>query len=336
MKKSSRSLLAVAAGLTLALGITACSNGAPAPEGSAAPDAGAADGFPERPIEFIVPYDPGGSSDTTARVFSEALAAELEGTINVINRPGGGTVIGMTEAAGAKPDGYTLTLLPGSSFVTAPLTQEVPFGPEDFVSIASLMEEAFVLLTHPDSGIASVDDFDPQTRYTFVSYGPAHPSHLTMANLFDAMGVEGEGIPFTSATEAVQATASGQVDVGLVQISIALPQIEAGTVVPIAVTAREPLPALPKVPTLDAAGYPEAGGYLAVVAFGAPAGLPEPILATLVEAADRAYNSKAYQEYVSANHGITPAVTGPAWLEEWVPEQQKRARADVERLGLLG
>src|SRR5690554_1631196 len=126
---STKRVLMDAGALSLAAMLVACSGAQQPGEDTPAAD------YPTKAIEFIVPYDPGGSTDTTARVFAEALANELDGTVNVVNRPGGGTVIGITEAANATPDGYTVALAPASSFVTAPLTQEVAYSTDDFISV---------------------------------------------------------------------------------------------------------------------------------------------------------------------------------------------------------
>src|SRR5262249_20061135 len=128
--------------------------------------------FPTRPIRVIVPYAPGGALDTVARVLAAPLGEALGQSIVIYNRPGGGGLIGMNEAAKASPDGYTL-LLDHSGLTYMPgLHAELPFDPaKDFAGVITAVSGSYVLAVNNDLPVKSVAEL--------IAYAKSHPGKLT-------------------------------------------------------------------------------------------------------------------------------------------------------------
>ncbi|WMY78555.1 tripartite tricarboxylate transporter substrate binding protein [Citricoccus sp. I39-566] len=303
-----------------ALALTGCSGGGEYPDGN---------------VEIIVPNAAGGSVDTTTRAFAEAMSEELDTQFVVVNRDGGGQTVGTTEAANANPDGYTTYTAPASAFASRPLLEEVQYSADDFISIAALAHQPYVIVTDIDSGYKTLEDLAAaDERVTYTTFGRGNMTHLAMGNTLDSMGVEGEPVPYESGADAIQAVTSGQVDIGVVDVNIASGQIDSGTVNALAVTSEERHESYPDVVSLAETEWPEGAGFISMVAWAVPADTPEDVVNTLTEAAQNAYNSDSYQEYVESNYLMEPEYNGTAWFEELIPELSERSAESFERLGL--
>lgn len=303
-----------------ALALTGCSGGEEYPDGN---------------VEIIVPNAAGGSVDTTTRAFAEAMSEELDTQFVVVNRDGGSQTVGTTEAANANPDGYTTYSAPASAFASRPLLEEVQYSADDFISITPLAHQPYVIVTDIDSQYKTLEDLAAaDERVTYTTFGRGNMTHLAMGNTLDSMGVEGEPVPYESGADAIQAVTSGQVDIGVVDVSIASGQMDSGTVNALAVTSEERHEAYPDIVSLSETEWPEGSGFISMVAWAVPADTPEDIVNTLTEAAEAAYNSPTYQEYVEANFLMETEYTGASWFEELIPELSERSAESFERLGL--
>jgi tripartite-type tricarboxylate transporter receptor subunit TctC len=251
----------------------------------AAPGA-AAQEWPTRPVKIIAPFAPGGSADTLGRLVAEKLAARLNQSFVVENRPGAGGLIGSEVAAQAPPDGYTLVVSGVASHVIAPAMSPAPFDPlKSFTHIALFGGPPVVLVVHPGLGVRNLDELIglSKTRPGGVSFGSpgrGTQGHLT-AELFKAQsGANLVHIPYKGAAPAIADLIGGHISAVSSTLTTAATQIKAGKARALALSSAKRLPDFADVPTFAEGGYPE---LVATVWFSlsGPAGLPPPIVARL-------------------------------------------------------
>ena len=248
-----------------------------------------AQAFPERPLTMIVPFAPGGANDITARILSEPLGDALGQRVIVENRGGAGGNIGITAAQRAKPDGYTM-LLASTGFVVNPsLYQHVTYDPQrDFEPVAYLAQFPVALVVHKGAKIASMKELIERARakpgaLNYSSAGAGTATHLAAELVKLRAGIQIVHVPHSGAAPALQSLLTESVELGSMSVSSVQGHVQAGTLVPLAVTGAERWPDLPDVPTLQEAGVANAvaetwQGMLV------PAGTPKPIIDRLATA----------------------------------------------------
>ncbi|WP_120004053.1 tripartite tricarboxylate transporter substrate binding protein [Nesterenkonia muleiensis] len=290
--------------------------------------------FPSDTIEIIVPFSAGGASDVQARAFAQAYEEANGDTILVVNRPGGGTSIGTMEAAGADPDGHTLLHSTASTFISLPLMEEVNFDTEDFRSIISYGDLPTIVLANADSGWESLDDVSTDAQLTIATTAPGNVLHLTVSNFIDEAGGTSTYLPFDSSNETIQAVANGNADLAGVDPGLAIPRIESGEVVPLAVASTERLEALPDVPTFEEEGFERSHDRYSRSALTVPADTPDEAVEALKEGAERAFETETWQNYVSSTYIHEPAYEGEEFLEIFVPNETEWTRESLEFAGI--
>src|ERR1700716_3377730 len=218
-------------------------------------------GYPERPIQIIVPSAPAGPTDIMARILSTHLGDALGGTAIVENKPGAGGNIGIGAAAHAEPDGYTL-LITSSAYVVNPgLYAKIPYDPyKDFAPIAELGTSPNVILIGPKLGINSIADLiarakaDPN-ELNYASPGIGTTPHLSGELFKIVSGIQITHVPFSGAGPAIQAILSDTTQVAFAALPPAHPHIESGALKALAVTGTHRWFDLPEVPTMIELGY---------------------------------------------------------------------------------
>ncbi|WP_373376849.1 tripartite tricarboxylate transporter substrate binding protein [Cupriavidus nantongensis] len=255
----------------------------------AAPAAAQNTGWPNKPIRMIVPFPAGSFTDTVARAISERLTRSLGQPVVVENKAGANGLIGVGEAARAAPDGYTLLVTNSSSITINPqIYKKGTYSPKDFTPVTLVLEAPFILVTNPDwsqkNAVGSVPEL---VRYATqhpgkVSYGSAGPgniAHLSFAMLNSRAKIKTTHIPYKSAAQAQLAVISGELDTAF-DTWTALPQIKAGKLKPIAVSASKRMAQLPEVPTLEELGI-SPFNVTFWIGMLAPAGTPPQIVQKL-------------------------------------------------------
>jgi tripartite-type tricarboxylate transporter receptor subunit TctC len=242
--------------------------------------------YPARPIRMIIPFSPGGATDTPARLIAQKLPDAIGQPVIVDNRPGAGSAIGSEIVAKAQPDGYTL-LLTGTPFAAiSTLYGKLPFDPaRDFVGIMQVASAPNVLAVHPSLPARSVQELIAiaQARPGKVDYasgGSGGATHLFMSLFLSMARISMTHVPYKGSGPATVDLLGGQVKVGLPGIAIAIPHARAGRLVPLGVTSAQRVPQFPDVPSIAEAGVP---GYDATVWFGllAPRGTPAAAISRL-------------------------------------------------------
>jgi len=246
-----------------------------------------AQSWPAKPIRWIVPFAPGGTTDILARTISDKLTIALGKPVIVENNPGAGGGVGAVQTAKAAPDGYTImggTI--STHAINASLYKTLPYDPvKDFTPITLIARVPNLLVVNPDVPAKNVKELialmkaNP-SKYTFASSGNGTSQHLS-GELFKSMaGVDMQHIPYKGSPAALQDVVSGQVTMTFDNITTAWPLAKAGKLRALAVTTAKRSPIAPDVPTLAEAGLAgyEIGSWQGVFA---PAGTPVDVVKRL-------------------------------------------------------
>jgi tripartite-type tricarboxylate transporter receptor subunit TctC len=243
--------------------------------------------YPTRTIRVIVPFSPGGASDTAGRIIGQKLSERWGQQVVVDNRPGAGGTIGTALAAKAPPDGYTLLLGSSTELAVNPnLYSKLAYDTtRDFVPLALIASTPLLLVTHPSLPVKSVKELVALAKarpgdLNYASSGNGATTHLAAEMFKRAAGIDLLHVPHTGSAPAVVSMMSGQTQLGLFAIPAVLPQARAGKLRALAVTSAKPVSAAPELPTLAQSGYAEAN-IVIWNAMMAPAGTPAEITAKL-------------------------------------------------------
>jgi len=239
-----------------------------------------AQGYPDRPVRVVVPYAPGGPTDTVTRLLAQKLSDRTGKQFFVENVGGGGGNIAMGRVAKMAPDGYTLLMINPSYVINPTLHREIPyrFGQDfDMVSLAVLTTH--VIATHPSvpartmKELVEVIKANPK-KYSYASPGAGTPGHLVGETFRLTLGLDLVHVPFNSAGLAVGSAVGGHTQICFASPSPAAQQVIEGRLRGLAVTSKARSSALPDVPTTAEAGYPAIVGdnWQGLVA---PAGTPK-------------------------------------------------------------
>ncbi|WP_320129176.1 tripartite tricarboxylate transporter substrate binding protein [uncultured Sphaerochaeta sp.] len=257
--------------------------------------------YPEKVIKIIVPYGAGGGADITVRLFSKYLEPILGQNIVIQNVTGGSGTIGWTQLINAKPDGYTLgygdCLMSNGKL----LFDGVQYDNSSFTPISKYASDPHIIVVSKSSGITSMDDLIAKAKenpgkMTF-GLGGAWSSHdFLRISLEEKTGIKFNRMVFQSGAAAVNAVAGGNCDVAVPFTAEALAQIEAGNVMPLAITSSTRFAIIKDIPTLKELGFDfEHVMWRALVG---PAGIPEAIIKILDKAMAQVLTDPEYQAQV--------------------------------------
>jgi len=237
-------------------------------------------GFPEKPLTLVVPYPPGGATDTVARIVAKGMGQRLAQTVIVDNKAGAGTAIGAGAVAKAAPDGYTLLISSNTTFTVNPaLKIKLPYDAQkSFEGIGLIGTSPLVLLANPTLPANNVKELvalakSQPGKLAYGSFGSGTTSHLAGEMFKVVAGVDILHVPYKGSSPAMTDLIGGQVPLTFDTNVAALPMLQAGKVKAIAVTSAKRSPSLPKVPTVAEGGYPEFE-MVPWIAIVAPRGLP--------------------------------------------------------------
>lgn len=294
----------------------------------------AANAWPSKTIRFVVPYPPGGPTDLMARMLQPELQSRLGVTVIVDNKGGAGGNTGSAEVAKQAPaDGHTLLLAAsGPMAVNASLYSSMPFNPlNDLAPVVQLSAFPLVLEVHPSLGVKTVAEFLALAKagkpvLSYASAGNGTPQHLAGELFNSTLGVKLAHIPYRGAGPALNDLIGGQVNVMFDIVGSSLPHIQAGKLIPLAVTSSERAKVLPHVPTLAEAGVP---GYQITGWHGIAvrAGTPQPIIDKLNATVNAIFKEPAFRAKWEAIG--TPVVAGSA------ADFGALIKTDAQRLGKL-
>jgi tripartite-type tricarboxylate transporter receptor subunit TctC len=212
--------------------------------------------WPTHTVKVVVPYAPGGVTDTMARITADRLSKMLNQTFFIENRSGAGGLIGIDYALHSQHDGHTILFVGSTLFTVLPLAQKVDYEPlKDLVPISITGTNGMVLITSKDAPYSTLREFIEYARahpgeISYSSGGPATNNHLPMAWLAGLEHLNMVHVPFRGGQQALQAVLSKNVQAHFGNSSDVIGPVLAGTVKALAVSTRQRMPQLPNVPTV--------------------------------------------------------------------------------------
>ena len=242
--------------------------------------------YPIKPVRLIVPFAPGGPNDLLARIIAQGLSAALNSQFYVENLGGAGGNIGTGQASRAAPDGYTILAVAPSYVANPALFDSVPYDPDKSFEAVTVAATAPTILTvHPSVPAHSVSELIDTVRaspgkYSYASPGTGTPPHL-LGELFRiSKKLDMVHVPYKSGGQAIGSTLAGHTPISFGALPPAVQHVKEGSLRALAITSTARADALPQVPTIGEAGYPDIAAdiWTAVLV---PAGTPKTIVETL-------------------------------------------------------
>lgn len=290
----------------------------------------AQEAYPSRPVNVLVPWGPGGPTDTFARVLTTRLSSDLGQPFVVDNRVGANGTIGMAAAARLRPDGYNVVITPNSTYAAAPHLYPLPFEiGAAFAGIGLLVTMPMFMLVRRASPVNSVAEYVALARrggQTYANAGVGATSHLATEQFLQAAGIEVLEVGYRGGGPAVQAVIAGEAGMVFMPAASVMGFIQSGEMKALGVCQPERSALAPNVPTFAELGFPQVQ-VTEHVAMLAPAGTPEPILRRLNAACTAALAAPELAPRLQAL-AVTPAGQR---LEEW----PAYLAAENEKLGAI-
>lgn len=257
---------------------------------------------PERPIQLIVGFAPGGGADLAARAIAEAAARAFPTPLVVVNRPGAGGAIAAQQVAGLAPDGLNLLVGGGSESISLPAFRDLPYDPKrSFRAVIRLTRQPLLIVARragPYADLLAVADAARRAPGTVphASSGQGSIYHAVFVLLSQAAGIELLHVPFTGGAPSLQALLSGTVELAVLAPEEMAGLAQAGEVRPLAVASADRLAGFAEVPTLRELGWDVVVENMKGLC--APAGLPDPVCATLHDRFRRGMQAPAWRTFL--------------------------------------
>ena len=292
----------------------------------------AAQTYPSRPVQMVIPFPPGGNTDLMGRALQEELRKALGQPVIVLNKGGAAGTIGLVELVKAPADGYTLALTPNNPLTAQPHMQKQPFSMDSFRYICLTYYAPYVLIAGPQAPFKTFPEFlafakaKPE-NLVYGHPGPGSQPHLGMLAVLKAIGVDALGVPFQGAGPMAQALHSNTV-----MAITETPAVAQASNLPIlAALSNERIASLPDVPTMKELGYPAegftAGGLIALK------DTPADAVATLEKACGQAVASAEYKAIAERLKAEPRHLPGDAFRKLFEEDSIRNADA-LKRAGL--
>jgi tripartite-type tricarboxylate transporter receptor subunit TctC len=294
--------------------------------------------YPNKPVTIVVGFEPGGGTDTTARILQPVLGEQLGQQIVVENRAGAGGNIAVDHVAKSAPDGYTMVLANVGALAVNPHILKTPYDPlKDLVPISMAAEFANVLVVQPALGVNSVADFvklakSKPATITYASSGIGGAGHLSGELLRRVANIDIVHVPYKGGGPAMQGFLGGQVDSFFATPISSISQIRAGKARAVATTGSKRAALMPDVPTIAESGYP---GYEALNWYGflAPRGVQKDVVERLNKEIVKAL---AHPQVVAALHktGTEPKSSTPGEFAAYIKREYDTWGKVVKEAGI--
>jgi len=291
--------------------------------------------FPDKPVTLLVPFPPGGSTDTLARAMGSKLQERWGQTVIVDNKPGATGTVGTAQVKRAAPDGYTLLVSSLGPFVIAPhLLKAVQYDAlKDLDLLMVAIQAPNVLVVPSASSLKSVGEVVEQLKktpdkLTFASSGNGSSDHLTAELFWLQTGTSGLHIPYKGGAPAISDLLGGQVDASFQNVNAVLSHIQAGKLRALAVTGDKRSAVLPNVPTLSESGIKGADVY-SWQGVAAPRGLPAQLRTQLHQALVAALQDPAVKQKF-AEIGIETVANTPDQAQAFQKSEFARWKSVIE------
>ncbi|MCK8783801.1 tripartite tricarboxylate transporter substrate binding protein [Roseomonas sp. NAR14] len=297
-------------------------------------------GWPDHPVRVIVPFAPGGVTDSIARMSAEWLSARLGQPFPVENRSGANGAIAAEAVLRSPADGYTLFTASASQMVMLPAMARLSFDPvADFAPVSIVASNPMVLAVSASLGVRTLAEFVALARQrpgqiNYSTAGIGASSHLAMGLFAERAHIELQSVPYRGGAPAMQALLTGEVAAHFGNPSDIIPQLNGGRIRVLAVAGESRLAAMPDVPTVAESGYPgfQAGTWNGIAA---PAGTPEPVVRRLAAILGEACDDAGFRTALD-RLGTTPVCSTPEGfrrtMQTEIPIWREAVRATGARL----
>jgi len=295
--------------------------------------------YPDRPIRLVVPFAPGGATDTLGRLLASAMGDKLGQAVIVENRPGAATVVAASAVAKAPPDGYTLLLGASTTLTLNPAVRpNLAYDPvASFTPIGLVADMGLVLVANNNTTGTTLKEILAKARaapekFSYGSFGTGSSVHFGGEMLKSASGVDMVHVPFNGSAPSLTALMGGQVQVAVDTVVATSPLIKAGKIKPIAMLSANRSSMLPAVPTVAESGYPgfEMSTWFALLA---PARLPAPVQARLEKTLESVMASPDLRKRLDSV-GLIPAYGPGQAVKDRVERELPQMRAVAARASI--
>jgi tripartite-type tricarboxylate transporter receptor subunit TctC len=292
--------------------------------------------FPTKPINMLIGYPAGGSTDLSTRALTTEASRILKQPIICSNQVGAAGTLVLGRVKGEKPDGYTIFNAPTANFCRIPHLQPVPYDPlKDFTFIMQYGLYQYGLVVRADSPWKTFEGFidyakKNPNKIKYATSGLGTGQHLAMEYLSLKAGIQWNHVPFTGGTQAVAALLGGHVQ-AVSQTTEWKEHVLAGQLRLLVVWTPQRMKAFPEVPTLMEKGYPFA--VRSGLSFMGPAGIPKPVVEKLQNAFRQAMDSNVFQDIMD-KFDMPPAYLESESLTQFVPKDYQETGELIKSLGI--
>ncbi len=288
-----------------------------------------AQAFPAKPVRIVVPFAAGNTLDTALRQVAEEFKKNTGQPLLVDNKPGGSGIVAANALMQSAPDGYTLLLTNTSMLTINPHTfSKLPYDAEkSFKPVTNFLGASMVMAVNATVPANNVKEFVAWAKanpgkVSFASFTAGNSSHFAGVILNQRAGIQMTHVPFNGTPPAVQNLVGAQVDAAFLPLLAVKPHVASGKVKVLAVTSPQRSPQLPDVATFTEQGFPDLEIYI-WAAIAAPAGTPDPIIASLNSEFTKALNSAEIREKWRAMDFV-PLPSTPAEFTKFAQADSKR------------
>lgn len=297
-----------------------------------------AQAYPSKTIRLILPFPAGGPTDILGRAIGQKLSEQIGQPVVADNRPGAGGNLGAELVAKAAPDGYTILLSSPSVSISPSLYKKLPYDPQkDLAPVSLVAGIPNVMVVHPSVPAKSLREFVQLAKarpgkLNFGSGGAGTTNHLASELLKTLTGIDIVHVPYKGSNQAMVALMSGEVDMVVIAVSPALPQIEAGKVRPLAVLNEKRVATLPQVPTSKEAGI---DNFVVSVWYGilAPGGTPRDVINRLNAELGKAVKAPDVANRLS-QAGVEPLHSTPEHFAGFIRTEAVRYAQVIRNAGI--
>jgi len=292
--------------------------------------------YPDKKVELVVAFKPGGGSDTFGRAFAKFAAEYVGQPIFVVNRTGGAGAIGFSYGAKAKPDGYCLTLAVTTLTIAPHITKGYPVTIDDFEPLALMATVPSCISVPAGSKYKTLADLIKDAkakgdRFRLGTAGTGSPWHLSGAALAKATGVQFSYVPYKGAGPAIVALLGEHIDAVITSASEIYPHVQSGKARSLAMVSEKPFPAMPDVPTTVSLGYD--ADVVAWRGLTAPKGTPKEIIGYLISSIEKTSKDPDFLKFMKSKGITIDLVTGDAF-GKWLVKKNNDYGQLVKMAGL--
>jgi tripartite-type tricarboxylate transporter receptor subunit TctC len=293
-----------------------------------------AGGYPDRPIQIIVPFTAGGNTDTIARLIADEMQHSLKQPVIVVDKPGAGTNIGAEYVATSDPDGYRMLLNAPASFVVNQfIFEKLEYDPDTaFAPVCLPARVPNVLVVHPSLGVTTIQQLIDKAKANpgalqYATAGIGTTSHLSGALFAEMSGIETTAVPYKGTSQSVTDLVAGRVAFTIDNLGPILPFIKSGQLIALGVSTKDPVDALPNVPPINTVlkGY-ELSPWNALVM---PAKTPDDIIHLVGRECDRIVHLPNIAEKIKSL-GSDPVGGTPEELTVFLKTERVRWEAAIK------